>query len=198
MLLIATVIVTTIIEAFNQETSHVILLQHKLKRLSKELSRDDLISCYDDAKSLKTPRGILLRGLIRPLKMLTYSPIVFILSLYMSVVYGLLYLFFTTLDTVYTTVYHWRNEMTGLVYIGMGVGFVCGIIVVAKMSDVTVIRMTKANGGVFEPEMRLPACVFFGLFIPITFFWCGWAIEKETHWIIPVIGLFPFGFGMMG
>ena len=116
----------------------------------------------------------------------------------MGVVYGLLYLFFTTLDTVYIGQYHWRSELAGLVYIGMGIGFMCGIIVVAKLSDVTVVRMTKANGGVFEPEMRLPACVFFGWFIPITFFWCGWAIEKDAHWIVPVIGLFPFGFGMMG
>jgi predicted MFS family arabinose efflux permease len=142
--------------------------------------------------------AILLRGLVRLLKLLTRSPIVFILSLYMSVVYGMLYLFFTALDTVYIGQYHWHSELTGLLYIGMGIGFMCTIIVVAKLSDDTVVRITKANGGVFEPEMRLPACVFFGCFIPITFFWYSWAMEKDAHWIVPIIGLFPFGFSIMG
>jgi hypothetical protein len=69
---------------------------------------------------------------------------------------------------------------------------------VVKISDVTVIRMTKANNGVFEPEMRLPACIFFACFIPITFFWYGWSADKRTHWIVPIIGLIPFAFGMIG
>jgi MFS family permease len=70
--------------------------------------------------------------------------------------------------------------------------------VVAKISDLTLVRMTKANNGVPEPEMRLPACIFFACFIPITFFWYGWSADKATHWIVPIIGLLPFGFGMMG
>lgn len=41
--------------------------------------------------------------------------------------------------------------------------------------------MTKANNGVFEPEMRLPACIFFACFIPISFFWYGWSIQAGVH-----------------
>lgn len=52
--------------------------------------------------------------MIRPLKMLIFSPIVFILSLYMAVVYGLLYLLFTTITTVFTDTYHWAPELGGL------------------------------------------------------------------------------------
>jgi len=37
--------------------------------------------------------------------------------------------------------------MTGLVYIGMGIGFISGILLVARISDVTILRMTKANAG---------------------------------------------------
>lgn len=198
MLFIATVVVTVGIELFNRETKHDVLIQRKLKHLSEDLGRNDLVSCYQHDEKPKAPTAILLRGLTRPLKLLTRSPIVFMLALYVSVVYGLLYLFFTTLGTVFTNEYGWNNEFTGLVYIGMGIGFISGILLVAKLSDATVLRMTKANGGTFEPEMRLPACVFFGCFIPITFFWYGWAVDQHVHWIVPIIGLFPFGFGMMG
>lgn len=113
-------------------------------------------------------------------------------------VYGLLYLFFTTLETVFIDEYHWLPELTGLAYISMGIGFMSGLFVVAQISDLTVVSMTKANGGVFEPEMRLPTCAMFGCFIPISFFWYGWAVDQHVHWIVPIIGLFPFGFGMIG
>lgn len=94
--------------------------------------------------------------------------------------------------------YQWAPDICGLAYVGVGLGFFLGLGTVAKISDATVIRMTKANNGVFEPEMRLPSCVFFAMFIPITFFWYGWATERKVHWIVPIIGLVPFGFGMIG
>ncbi|EHL02739.1 putative Uncharacterized transporter [Glarea lozoyensis 74030] len=96
------------------------------------------------------------------------------------------------------TTYGWQPELCGLAYIGLGIGFMAGLVVVGKISDPTVVRMTKANNGVFEPEMRLPACIFFACFVPVSFFWYGWAADKAVHWIVPIIGLIPFGFGMMG
>lgn len=119
--------------------------------------------------------------MVRPLKMLFLSPIIFLLSLYMAVVYGLLYLLFTTITSVFIQTYHWQPEMCGLAYIGLGIGFFCGLATVAKISDSTVVRMTKANDGVFEPEMRLPACIFFACFVPITFFWYGWTAYYAVH-----------------
>jgi len=116
----------------------------------------------------------------------------------MAVAYGLLYLLFTTITAVMVDNYGFDPEICGLVYIGLGIGFLSGLIVVARISDATVIRMTKANGGVFEPEMRLPACIFFACWVPVTFFWYGWTTDKHVHWIVPIIGLIPFGFGMMG
>jgi hypothetical protein len=53
----------------------------------------------------------------------------------------------------------------------VGIGFFIGISFVAKTSDTTVISLTRKNNGVYEPEMRLPSCVFFGLLIPISLFW---------------------------
>ncbi|TVY90092.1 MFS transporter [Lachnellula willkommii] len=184
ILLIAGTLVTIGIETLNRETNPRVLISRKVKRLQKELNRTDLRSCYEPEGPTHSPVHVLWTGFMRPLKMLFKSPIVFLLSLYMAVVYGLLYLLFTTITTVYIETYGWRPEMCGLAYIGLGGGFFGGILV--------------ANGGVFEPEMRLPACIFFACFIPISFFWYGWAADKAVHWIVPILGLIPFGFGMMG
>ncbi|KIN08255.1 hypothetical protein OIDMADRAFT_100107 [Oidiodendron maius Zn] len=198
ILLIAAGSVSVGIELLNRETNHRVLMKRKVQRLQKELNRPELRSCYDTTGSPESTVTILINGILRPLKMLFLSPIITLLSLYMAFVYGLLYLLFTTIPTVFIGTYHWDPEITGLAYIGLGVGFMTALVVVAKISDMTVVRMTKANNGVFEPEMRLPACIIFACFIPITFFWYGWSADKKTHWIVPVIGLMPFGFGMMG
>ena len=63
--------------------------------------------------------------------------------------------------------------MTGLAYLGIGIGNFLGIGFVAKTSDATIIKLAKRNKGVYEPEMRLPLCVFFGFLIPASFFWYG-------------------------
>lgn len=198
VLFIAATITTTGIECFNRETNHSVLMNRKVARLRHELGRPELRSVYDKSGVTISTEAILKNGLLRPLKMLVGSPIVFILSFYMAVVYGLLYLLFTTIDTVVIVRYHWDPQLTGLAYISIGTGFFLGLGAVAKLSDSTVIRMTKANNGVSEPEMRLPACTFFACFIPISFFWYGWTADKGVQWIVPLIGLVPFGFGMMG
>ncbi|KAH6716781.1 major facilitator superfamily domain-containing protein [Leptodontidium sp. 2 PMI_412] len=198
ILLISGTSISLGIELFNRETNHRVLMHRKVNRLQKELSRPSLRSCYDPEGPVHTPTQILLNGIVRPVKMLFLSPIIFLLSLYMAVTYGLLYLLFTTITQVFQETYGWDPEICGLAYIGLGLGFFAGLAVVAKISDATVVRMTKANNGQFEPEMRLPACIFFAFFIPITFFWYGWSADKGVHWIVPIIGLIPFGFGMMG
>jgi hypothetical protein len=73
--------------------------------------------------------------------------------------------------------------MTGLAYLGIGVGNFMSITFVAKTSDATIIQLAKRNKGVYEPEMRLPLCVFFGFLIPISLFWYGWCAYYKVHWM---------------
>lgn len=198
VLFIAGATATIGIEFFNRETNHRVLMNRKVNKLRKELNRPELVSCYDPTGTAADRATIIKNALIRPLKMLFTSPIVFFLSLYMSVVYGLLYLLFTTITVVFQETYGWEVDICGLSYIGIGFGFVSGLAVVAKVSDATVVRMTKANNGVFEPEMRLPACVIFACLIPSSFFWYGWSAHYKVHWFSTVVSLVPFGCGMMG
>jgi MFS family permease len=196
---IAGCVLTAGLFLFNRETNPVVLLSWKTKRLQRELGRPDLqnVLAHTNGATVRSPGTILKQGLIRPLKLLFCSPIVFFLSLYISFANGLLFLLFTTVTQVYIDTYGWEPEMCGLAYLGVGFGFILAIVFVARTSDATIVRLAKANGGVFEPEMRLPTCVFFGVFMPASFFWYGWCTYYHTHWILPIIGLLPFGLGMM-
>jgi MFS family permease len=195
---IVSVVVVGMSELFTTETNPRILIRRKVRRLQKELGRPELRSCYDEPGAEQNPRRVLLNGLIRPTKMLFLSPLVFFVSLYIAFVYGTLYLLFTTIPPVFQQTYGWSVGLTGLVYICFGLGNLVGWAVVTAKSDRGVIKRTKANGGVFEPEMRLPMSIYFSLFLPPSFFWYGWAAQYKVHWIVPVLGLFPYAFGGIG
>ncbi|TQN72982.1 MFS transporter prlG [Colletotrichum shisoi] len=205
--LVAAAPVTLIIALFNRETNPRVLVDRKVARLRAELGRPDLRSVYDhDDDRHRLPAGtprptssqLLVRGLVRPLKMLFLSPILFSVSLYCAFAYGVLYLLFSTIPLVFASTYGFSVGTAGLVYIPLGLGYVIGMALFAALSDRTVVRMTKANGGVYEPEMRLPDCIYFAALLPVTFFWYGWTAEFETHWAAPVVGLLPFGVAILG
>ncbi|KIW97585.1 uncharacterized protein Z519_01169 [Cladophialophora bantiana CBS 173.52] len=189
---------TSLILIFYRETNHTVLIREKTRRLAKELKRSDLISCYDKTQGQRSAGTLLVRSLIRPAKMLFMSPIVGLLAIYVALIYGCLYLLFTTVTDVFQRTYLWSPDLTGLAYIGLGLGLLCGQALFGLSSDRIIIRLTHANDGVYQPEMRLTMCLLYAFFVPISFFWYGWSIQAKVHWIVPIIGLLPFGFGMIG
>ena len=70
--------------AFLRETHVPILLERKAKKISKETGKHH----SSKLATAKNPREYLVQSLARPFQMLFTSPIVFLLSLYMSIVYG--------------------------------------------------------------------------------------------------------------
>ncbi|PYH43707.1 MFS transporter [Aspergillus saccharolyticus JOP 1030-1] len=204
LLIISGAVISAGIELLNQETYAPLLIRWKTARLAQELDRVDLRSAYDVTGNMHqtTPsaRQVLTQGLKRPVVLLFKSPIVLLLSVYIAFVYSLLYLFFTTVTTVFEERYGFSTGLAGLAYIGIGIGFFVGLLTVSLTNDRMVIKLTAQNGGKFEPEMRLPLMFIFSCIIPITFFWYGWSAEnaQKVHWIVPIIGMIPFGVGMLG
>jgi MFS family permease len=197
IVLAASSVVTILIQVLTKETSHKALIHRNTVLLKKELGRADLKSCYDDSHG-QTTSQILRTGLIRPLKMLVLSPIVFLLSLYIAFVFGVVYLLYTTIPTVFEETYGFDVDLTGLVYLALGLGNILGWLVCTFLSDRTVVRLAQANDGRFEPEMRLTISIGFGIFLPVTLFWYGWSAANGVHWASTLFSLVPYGFGIMG
>ncbi|ROV89705.1 hypothetical protein VMCG_10347 [Cytospora schulzeri] len=199
IVLIVAVLISVMTEIFNQETSHRVLIDRKVSKLKKELGREDLRSCYDHGQGTRPSQGhVLINALVRPLKMLVFSPIVLLLTIYLSFAYGTLYLLFTTIPTVFEETYGFNVGLTGLVYLGLGSGTTLGWMIITLYSDKSVIKLAKANNGEFEPEMRLALSIFFSWLLPVTFFWYGWSAEYKVHWMSSIVSLMPFGTGIMG
>lgn len=179
---------------FVKETYAPVLLERKTERLRKETGNDQLKSKYDIGLSHSE---FLKRSIVRPLKMLFRSPVVFLMSLYMAVVYGYLYLLFTTMTEVFESKYNFHGGTVGLAYLGIGIGMFMGLFISGATSDKLVIKLTERNGGQRKPEYRLPLMVPAALTVPIGLFMYGWSAQYAVHWIVPIIGTGLVGVGLI-
>lgn len=125
--------------------------------------------------------------------MLFLSPIVLGLSLLTAVVYGCLYLVFTTMSEMYVDQYGISKANVGLTYLGIGVGQFVGISFFGAISDRLIKKMAK--GGEMKPEYRLPPLLPAVFFMPAGLLWYGWAAQSHVHWIVPIIGTSLIGLG---
>jgi hypothetical protein len=178
---------------FMRESYAYVILKWKTKRLQKETGNLNLRSTLDTGK---TPKELLTFSIVRPVKMLFLSPIVFVVSLYMAIVYGYLYLLFTTFPRVFQGQYGFSNGSVGLTYLGVGIGSIFGLLFTGAILDRLVKYLTKKNGGAAQPEYRLPAMIVGSPIIPIGLFLYGWTAEKKVQWIAPIIGSSFVGFGL--
>lgn len=115
----------------------------------------------------------------------------------MAIIYGYLYLLFTTITQVYENVYGFSTGLAGLSYLGLGVGMVLGLAVFGSTSDKR-LKKKKEKEGQVEPEFHLQALIPAALCIPVGLFWYGWSAEKKIHWIMPILGTTWVGFAMTG
>ena len=200
VLLIACAVVAVAMALLVPETNAPVLIRWKTLKLREAMQRDDLRSGYSEKNQSdrKGPWTSLQRAVLRPWKMLFCSPLLVILCVMVGLISALLYILLTTTSSIFEGTYNWPLETSGLAYLGLGFGSVVGIIFFAKTSDRVVLRLSKTNNNTFEPEMRIVTAFLPAFLIPVSFFWYGWSAYAKTHWIVPLIGLAPFGFAQVG
>ena len=192
-----------------RESYPPLLLERKAKRLRKETGNENLQS---KLASPLSPPALFKISIVRPMKLLVFSPIVLALSTYMAVVYGYLYLLFTTITEVYEGQYHFSQGTVGLTYLGIGVGSMMGVIVFGIASDK--ILKAKSKTGEMKAEYRLPpmipgsflvpigckcslqSCQMSPTNVPIVFVY-GWTADKHVFWLVPILGTGVVGLGLL-
>ncbi|KAF9560322.1 MFS polyamine transporter [Agrocybe pediades] len=200
---IANVVVQILGLFFLRETFPPVLLERKANKMKKTLDAEqngsrtrDIRSVYDISDD-RSWQGIISKALVRPFAIFFGEPIVQILGIYMTFTYGIFYLFLTTMPTIFTTLYHEPRGISGLNYIALGIGLCLASQINATVMDRIYVRLKDKNGGVGEPEFRLPS-MFPGTFIlPVGLLLTGWAAEKNLHWVAVDIGIACVGAGMI-
>ena len=138
-------------------------------------------------------------AVIRPTRMFCQSIVIMVLCIYVAVVYGFLYILFTTFTFVYHDIYGFSPIGAGLSFIGGGVGNILGLAYIGVLSD-KIIRKQKATRQEHRPEDRLSLLLTIpsSLTLPLGLLMYGWTADKHLHWIFPMIGTAIMGFGSIG
>ncbi|KAH0423972.1 hypothetical protein CcaCcLH18_11791 [Colletotrichum camelliae] len=190
---IASGVMAVCVLLFLRESYPYAILKRKTARLRKSTGNEGLRSALD---TRKTPAQLFRFAILRPPKMLV-SPIVFLMSAYAATVFSYAYLCFTTFPRIFKDQYGFGSGASGLTSIGIGVGFIVGLLFVGAVSDPWAAYLAKKNDGVAKPEFRLPTLVIGAVFVPVGLFWYGWSAEYKAHWIVPIMGTAVLGIGIV-
>lgn len=134
--------------------------------------------------------------LVRPLQLLFTELIVFLISIYMSVLYGLLYMFFIAYPIVYQEGKGYSAGTTGLMFIPVAVGVLLSAACSPLVNRHYVSLATRHNGRP-PAEVRLIPMMLSCWFIPAGLFIFAWTSYSELSWAGPAMGGLPVGFGFI-
>ncbi|QID85623.1 Polyamine transporter 4 [Saccharomyces pastorianus] len=200
------------------ETHKGIILKKRAKKRNMVLKK---FTREDQKAFIKTT---VTTTILRPLKMLVVEPIVFVFSIYVAFIFAILFGFFEAYAVIYRGVYHMGAGVSGLPFIGIGVGLWVGAFFYlytdrkylfpkppAGTPPLSENQRTSKRTEPFRgarnpdtnellpivPEKFLIACKFGSVALPIGLFWQAWTARPDVHWIAPVAAGVPFGFGLI-
>ncbi|KAI1473923.1 MFS general substrate transporter [Daldinia eschscholtzii] len=176
------------------ETYAPTILAKRAKKMRQETGQPDYVTEEDiDKRPLGERLAIFL---IRPFQLLFGELIVFLISLYMSVLYGLLYMFFVAFPIVFQEGKGYSAGITGLMFIPLAVGVVCSAIC-APLVNAHYRKLIAKHNGLPPPELRLIPMMCSCWFIPMGLFIFAWTSYPRLIWVGPALGGFPVGFGFI-
>ncbi|KAJ5735863.1 MFS general substrate transporter [Penicillium malachiteum] len=155
---------------FMRETSALVILKAKAVRLRKETGSSNFHAAGDKQIPIKK---LVTHALKRPIKILVTSPLVLLAAIYLAFIFSVIMLFFSTFPGVYEDTYGWSVGVTGLAYIGIGIGCAISIFTFGKFSD-RIVRgknSDSTNKQKYRAERRMILVMYFCFLVPI------WAIH---------------------
>jgi multidrug resistance protein len=180
---------------FVPETYGPVLLRKRSHALSK-LSGKVYKTQYEiDTGELSSGR-VFATALSRPWILLFLEPIVLLLSVYMAIIYGTLYLLFGAFPIVFQAHRGWSEGIGGLAFLGVAIGMISAVAVI-PMGNKRYMHAVHKHGGFAPPEARLGGALIGSVAIPVGLFWFAWTNSPSIHWMSPIAAGAPFGFGMI-
>ncbi|KAL4742369.1 major facilitator superfamily domain-containing protein [Aspergillus similis] len=177
------------------ETYHPVLLQRRAAKLRKETGNQDLYAFLDHHRP--TFGDIVRKYLFRPIQMLMLEPILILITLYLALVYGILYLFFEAYPVSFQEERGWTNEgIAGLPFIGIMLGVLCGVALIVWQTKTRFAHKLAKHGRVI-PEERLVPMMVASVLLPGGLFWFGWTSSPNVHWLAQVAAGVPIGAGIL-
>jgi len=141
-------------------------------------------------------KSIAEKYLLRPFAMLLKEPILDLVTLYMAIIYGCLYLFFEAYPIAFQEQRGWNSGVGALPFISITIGVVLGGSIIIYTTKTRFTRKFEKHGHVV-PEERLIPMIIGGFLFPAGMFWFAWTSSPNITWVPQVIAGIPIGAGVL-
>lgn len=178
-----------------RETYSVVILKRKADRLQKENTDGRQ---YRSTHQARVDAATVLESAVKPVHILSQSPILLLTTIYMALKYGLVSLIIATITVTmgetYPTVF--SQGSIGLTFLSFAIGNTLALIFYSLTSDRYIVHQRNKKGDAFHPESRLVHLFLAALILPVGFLLYGWALAFRAHYIAPLVGTTTAGFSM--
>ncbi|KAL7409823.1 major facilitator superfamily domain-containing protein [Mrakia frigida] len=181
------------------ETYAVVLLRRRAEKLRKETGDQGFMTQQERFK--KPVNEVIKTSLLRPLVLLFTEPIIFLFSLYLSLIYALLYLLFFAVPLVMEA-QGFSLGSVGLSFIPILIGMMLTFGTILPWQAQYYNKVTEdceAKGVPVPPEARLPSMLVGSVLLPIGFLIFAFTSygPDRVFWIGPMFGTGIFGYAMI-
>ena len=109
---------------------------------------------------------------------------------------GILYLCFVAYPIVFTGIRGWTIAMSGLAFVGVGIGSMSIIILEPAIRRMINSHKPDPETGEPPPEAMMSIVCIAACLTPIGQLWFAWTcVPKSIHWAAPIAAGIPFGAG---
>ncbi|KAL4400567.1 transmembrane transporter [Malassezia pachydermatis] len=175
---------------FTEETLAPVILKKRAKKLRKETGDKRYQTAQErDPMALSKVLAI---SLLRPLEMLVMEPILIAFSLYLCLVYALLYMMFFAYPIIFEEGHGFNALQVGLCFISLIIG-ICASIVFVWVVIEPITKRRIAKRGYAVPEDRLILMFVGAISLPISLFILAWTSMPSVHWAGALVAGLPTG-----
>ncbi|KAG2139189.1 major facilitator superfamily domain-containing protein [Suillus bovinus] len=155
------------------ETYGPVLLVKKAKELRKRTGDERFFAAIELQKVTFSQRIESILG--RPFKILFKEPMMIAITLYMSFVYGCIYLLFEAYPVVFTQGHNLNAGVSGLMFLPLPIGAVlAGLTYIFFFNPSYERKVQECAPNPVPPEFRLRVAMVSAPFFVVSFFWFAW------------------------
>ncbi|KAJ7100940.1 MFS polyamine transporter [Mycena belliarum] len=178
---------------FFKETYAPVLLLNKAKarRKADPENAHNIFAAHE--KQDWSLKAVTQRTLFRPFIMLAGETILVLVTVYLSLIYGVLYCLFEAIPIIFIEKRGFTIGQNGLIFLGIGIGTTIGAMINIYLSR-NYPTLIKEWRGFPPPEERLWSAMLGGCLFVIGIFWLGWSGNyPSVPWYVPAISTILVG-----
>ncbi|KAF4512074.1 hypothetical protein G6O67_001256 [Ophiocordyceps sinensis] len=177
-----------------KETYAPTILRRKAARLRRQTG-DPRWWCQYDQQRLSSLQ-LLRVNLSRPLILFATEPILWFMNLWISIVYGILYLCFVVYPIVFSQHRGWGPGVSGLAFLGIGIGTLAAIFAEPLLRRLINAQPRDPATGKVQPEAQALVMAMGAVSASVGQLGFAWiCLPASIHWAMPISFGVPFGFG---